>query len=512
MDVPSLMRQSARYHADRTAIITSEHSLNYSQAWERGVRMANALISMGVRRGDRVGMVEDNGLPAVDLLLGAAIAGAVRVPLYARNSRAAHRAMVASTECRVVFADSSYADSVSGLEQEIESLETIVVRDDGYEEWLVDQDPTDPMIEVAADDWYIIRHSSGTSGNPKGVGYRQHDWIANCRNWFVRLPRLTQDSVFGHAAPISHASGYLFIPTWLEGGVNLLFGGFDPSAVVELAETHRVTHTFLAPSMVASLCAEPTAPSRDWSPLTCILTGGAPITDATINASREVFGDVLHQVFGQTEATPLTMMTPQEWFGDVRDSTPMRSAGKVLPYARLEIFDEDGQPLPAGESGEICAQIEAQMEGYWENPELSASRLRDGWIRTGDIGRIDANGYLYVLDRVDDMIVSGGFNIWPSEMETVIADHPAVLEVAVFGIPHPKWGETPMAVCVVAEGADVHEQEVMDLVTERMGSYLKPTRVEFVTEPLPKSVVGKVLRRQLRAPHWEGQESNVAGA
>ena len=512
MDVPSLMRQAVEFNRESIAIVTSERTLTYGEAWDRGIRVAHALIDAGIEPGDRVGMVEDNHLAAVDLILGAAIAGAVRVPLYARNSRLAHRAMIESTETKLVFADEAYAASVEGFDAEIGCLTRVLVRDDGYEDWLRAFDGADPMIEVRPEDWYIIRHSSGTSGRPKGVGYRQHDWVANCRNWFYRLPRLERDSVFGHAAPISHASGYLFLPTWLAGATNLLYGRFEPRSVLEQTERHRVTHTFLAPSMVAALCAEPSSRERDWTSLECILTGGAPITDATINASREVFGDVLHQVFGQTEATPLTLLTPQEWFADVPGSTPMRSAGKVLPFCRLEIRDELGRCVAPGTEGEIYAQIEAQMSGYWRDPERSAERLVDGWVRTGDIGRVDANGYLYVLDRVDDMIVSGAFNIWPSELETVIADLPGVIEVAVFAIPHEKWGETPMAVCHVDAGCSLTSDDVIAYVAERMGSYLKPTRVEFVHEDLPKTVVGKILRRRLREPYWQGQEARVHGA
>ncbi len=512
MDVPSLMRQAVTYNRDSTAIICGDRSLTYGEAWDRGLRLGQFLIEAGIAPGDRVGMVEDNDLGAVDLIIGAAVAGAVRVPLYARNSRQAHLSMIRSTGTKLVFADESYAESVSGLELEVDCLTGVIVRDCSYEEWLSGFRAVDPRIEVDPEDWYIIRHSSGTSGQPKGVGYRQHGWVANCRNWFYRLPRLERDSVFGHAAPISHASGYLFLPTWLAGATNLLYGKFDPPAVLEATERRAVSHTFLAPSMVSALCADPGARGRDFSALECILTGGAPITDATINASRDTFGDVLHQVFGQTEATPLTILTPGEWFGTVRGSTPMRSAGKVLPFCRLEIRDEAGAAVEAGREGEIYAQIEAQMSGYWEDPERSAERLVDGWVRTGDIGRIDENGYLYVLDRVDDMIVSGGFNIWPSELETVIADLREVKEVAVFGIPDAKWGETPMAVCRVDSGCSLSGEEVIAHVASRMGSYLKPSRVEFTHQELPKTVVGKTLRRTLREPYWEGRETRVHGA
>ena len=221
---------------------------------------------------------------------------------------------------------------------------------------------------------------------------------------------------------------------------------------------------------------------------------------------------MLYQVFGQTEAVPLTVMTPREWFGDVPGSTPLRSAGRILPFALLQIRDPEGNVLPPGGEGEIFAKVESQMRGFWGDDELTATRLVDGWIRTEDIGKIDENGYLYVLDRASDMIVSGGFNIWPAELETVIADHPDVIEVAVFGIPDERWGETPMALCTVGEGATVTEEEIVELVRERLGSYKKPSRVEFTREPLPKSVVGKLQRKVLREPYWQGHDRRVSGA
>ena len=511
MDVPSLMRQSVQFHSGRRALVYAGNAYTYQEAWDRGVRVANALIALGVKPGDRVAAVEDNTLSAADLFIGAAIAGAVRVPLYARNSKDSHKAMLRSTEAKVVFAEEHYADSVAGLEDELATLRHIVIRDGNYESWLASHPDKDPMIDVGDDDWYVIRHSSGTSGRPKGVGYTQHGWVMNSRNWFVRLPRIDWDTVLAHAAPISHAAGYLFLPVWLAGGTNLLLRSFDAPAVLDMIETCSVSHMFLAPSMVASLAADPTAQGRNYSKLQCILTGGGPITDATILASRRVFGDVLHQVYGLTEATPLSIMTPSDWFSEIDGSTPMRSGGRVLPYAIVEMRDP-GDPkkrLPIGEVGEIYTKCKSQMRGYWGDDELTRSRVIDGWVRTGDIGRLDKNGYLYILDRADDMIVSGGFNIWPAELETVIADHPKVLEVAVFGIPHDKWGETPMAVCRVSEPNEMIPEEIIDLVAKKMGSYLKPTRVEFTTEPLPKTLVGKLSRRTLREPFWQGRQRGV---
>jgi acyl-CoA synthetase (AMP-forming)/AMP-acid ligase II len=512
VDVPSLMRQSVGFHADRPALVAGARTLTFGEAWERGVRVANGLRAAGLRPGDRVAAVEDNTLGAADLFLGAAIAGAVRVPLYPRSSREAHAVMMEQTGTTLVVAEEPYADAVKGLDREITSLRTVLVRDAGYEEWVAAQSAEDPLVAVAPDDWYIIRHSSGTTGRPKGVGYTQHDWLVNCRNWYYRLPNLGWASVVGHAAPISHAAGYLFLPAWLAGATNVLYGPFTPAAALELTEAHGVTHLFLAPTMLAAATADPAADRRDFSALECLLVGGSPITDATIAAGRRVFGDVLYQVFGQTEATPLTFLTPQEWFAEVPGSTPLRSAGRVMPFCRLEIRDAEGTALAPGGIGEIWTQVEAQMHGYWGDPERTADRLVDGWVRTGDIGRLDANGYLYLLDRADDMIVSGGFNIYPAELETVIAGHPQVRAVAVFGIPHPKWGETPMAVCVVDPGATVSEDAIVAMVATALGSHQKPGRVLLTTDPLPISATGKVQRRVLREPYWEGHESRVSGA
>lgn len=511
MDVPSLMRQALTFNVDRPAVITENETLTFAQMWDRGVRLANGLIELGVEPGDRVAGLEENNLGAADLFLGSAIAGAVRVPLYARNRRLSHGQMIEQTQSKVVVTDHTFIDDVHGLDREIETLDHILDRGDDYEQWLMSQSGEDPMVEVRPNDWYIIRHSAGTTGRPKGVGYTQHDWLVNCRNWYYRLPNLEVESVVGHAGPISHASGYLFLPAWLHGSTNGAFGAFDAAKVLDMMQRHRVTHAFAAPSMLAALAAHPGADTGDWSALQCLLIGGAPSTDATILAGRRVFGDVLYQVFGQTEAVPLTIMTPSEWFAEAPGSTPLRAAGRPLPFAQVEIRDEAGVAVPLGEIGEICAKVEAQLRGFWNDDAATADRLVDGWIHTRDIGRIDTNGYLYVLDRADDMIVSGGFNIWPAELETVIADHPDIVEVAVFAIPHDRWGETPMAVCCVTDGARVTSDEIIALVADALGSYKKPTRVELTDQPLPKSPVGKLMRKTLRDPHWADRDRRVEG-
>jgi acyl-CoA synthetase (AMP-forming)/AMP-acid ligase II len=512
MDVTTLMRQAACLNSRYRALIAEDRSFTFEEAWGRGIRVANGLRRLGVEPGDRVAGLEDNNLGCADLFLGCAIAGAVRVPLYPRNARLAHLSMLAGTGCRVVVADEVHAQDVIGLDGELDCLRHVLVRDDGYEGWLSGQDGTDPMIPNRDDDWFIIRHSGGTTGEPKGVGYTHHDWVLNCRNWAGALERMRRDSVVAHAGPISHGSGYLFLPAWLAGATNLLMGTFEPGRALAIMRDNHVSHMFASPSLLAALAGHPAAQEYDWPDLRSILVGGAPITDSTALLAREVFGDALFQGFGQTEAVPLAMMGPEEWFADIEGSIPLRAAGRVVPYAQVEVRGSTGSVLPIGQEGEIVVKVEGQMRGYWGDEEMTAARLVDGWVHTQDIGRLDANGFLYVLDRADDRIVSGGFTIWPAELETVIADHPAVTEAAVFAIPDDRWGETPMAVVCVNGTSAVTAEEVIEICRKRLGSYKKPSRVEFTTDPLPKSLVGKVLRKQLREPHWIGRERRVSGA
>lgn len=523
MDVRSLTRRSAHHNAARTAVVGwpegrtpadgPPRRLTFAEAWGRAVRLANGLLAGGLRPGDRVGVLEDNTIEAADVFLGAAVAGLVRVPLYPRNSRDAHEHMLAHTGASGLVVSASHAGEVAGIEAVLSGARTVVVRDGGYEGWLAAQGAREPEVTTSADDPYIIRHTGGTTGRSKGVAYTHRTWLAAGRDWFYLFPPVRPGDVTMHLGPISHGSGYFFVPTWLSGGCNLLVPRFDPAEALALMESERVAYAFMVPTIVNALARHPSARQRDWRHLVCLQVGGAPITDDTALAARAVFGDVLWQGYGQTEAVPITMMGPSEWFAEVEGSRPLRSAGRPLPFADLEVRDPDsGAPLGPGAEGEIVVRCDGQMSGFWGDPAATAERIVDGWVRTGDIGKLDANGYLYVLDRLDDMIISGGFNIWPAELENAIASHPAVLECAVFGIPDDRWGETPCAVCTVVPGAAVSPEELTALCADRLGSYKKPGRVVLTGDPLPRTPVGKVQRKALREPFWAGHDRRVAGS
>ncbi len=510
MEVRTQMRDAALRNARRTAVVAGARRVDFSEAWSRGVRMANALRALGIRPQDRVGVLEDNCLEASDFFLGAAIANVVRVPLYPRNARAAHVHMLGHTGCRAVVVAEKYSSELAGIQTELPELEHVIVRDAGYEDWLMGHSDRDPALPIDPEDNYIIRHTGGTTGRSKGVAYTHRAWLAAARDWFYLYPPVAPGDACLHIGPISHGSGYLFTPMWLGGGVNVMVDRFEPNLILDVMEAERIAYMFLVPTMLNAINHIPGIEKRRFPDLKCILISAAPIADDTALRAHRLFGDVLYQGYGQTEVLPIAMMGPKQWFAtDLPGSTPLRSCGMPLPYAQLQIWDENNQPVPAGETGEIVAKTDGQMKGFWNDPEGTAERVVDGWVKTGDVGRLDDNGYLYMLDRAGDMIISGGYNIYPAELENVLTGHPDVIEAAVFGIPDAKWGETPCAVCSIKEGATVNENALAELCAEKLGRYMRPGRIVLQTGALPKTPVGKIKRKELREPFWVGRTRRV---
>ena len=511
MEVRTQMRSAARYNASREAVSAGGRRLSFAEAWERGVRLANGLLALGLRPQDRVGVLEDNTLESSDFFLGCAVANLVRVPLYPRNARESHLHMLGHTGCRAVVVAEKYADEILSIRSDLPDLTDVLVRDAGYESWLARQSTVDPDIPIDPEDNYIIRHTGGTTGKSKGVAYTHRAWLAAARDWFYAHPPVEPGDSCLHLAPISHGSGYLFTPIWLAGGRNVMVEKFDPAGLPDLMQQERIGYMFMVPTILNAINRIPGIEQRKFPDLKCMVVSAAPISDETALQAHRIFGDALYQGYGQTEVLPVAIMGPRQWFADVPGSAPLRACGRPLPFAQLQIWGEDNKPVPVGESGEIVAKADGQMKGFWNDPKATAERIVDGWIKTGDIGRLDANGYLYMLDRADDMVISGGFNIYPAELENVIAAHPAVLEVAVFGIPDARWGETPCAIVCVKPGAEVTEKQIAELCAARLGSYKRPGRIVLRAEPLPKTPVGKIRRKELREPFWVGYERRVAG-
>jgi acyl-CoA synthetase (AMP-forming)/AMP-acid ligase II len=470
MDVRSLFLRAVETWPDREAIATDHVRYTFAEAWQRGLRLANVLREHGVGPGDRVAVLEDNSLEAADFYLACTAGNFVRVPLYARNSAQAHAHMINNTDAKVVVVSKQYAEDLPQEPGALPTVSHVLVRDAGYETMLAASSEEDPAPQVRPDDYYIVRHTAGTTGKSKGVGYTHWKWLAYCRDWMFQFPPVQVGDTNLCASPISHGSGYFFTPIWIGGGRNYMLDKVDPSHTVDVMEREKVAFMWCVPTLLGMLARVEGAGERDWSALKGMLVAGAPITETTARKGHEVFGDVLYSCYGQTELNPITTITPWEWFSDVPGSQPLRSAGRPFPYGLVRICDlETGQDVPRGQDGEIVAKLDGQMLGYWNDPEGTASKIRDGWIHTGDIGRIDANGYLYLLERAGDMIISGGFNIYPAELENTIAAHPEVLEVAVFAIPDARWGESPAAVVVVKDADVVTQEDTSTSASESWG-------------------------------------------
>ncbi len=512
MNVTDLMRRTVQFNQNRLCTVHGDRRFTFAEQWQRGCQLANALIAAGLQPGDRIGVLEDNSAEAADFFLAAGIANLVRVPLYPRNARDVHLHMLKHTDCKAVVVSNNHQHEIEGLDDEITDLELIIVRDENYENWLTSFDSTDPMLPIGDDELYIIRHTGGTTGLPKGVVYTHQRWLNAGRDWTYGLPPIEPGDKCLHVGPIAHGSGYLYVPIFLSGGCNVLLDHFDPIETLDVMEQENIAYMLAVPTILNTMVRVPTAKQRDWSKLKAIQVGASPITENTALRAHNVFGNVLHHIYGQTEALPLATMGPNDWFATVEGSEPLRAAGRPLPFAELMILDlETHEPLPLGEDGEIAGRCDGQMLEFWNNPEITAERTHNGMVLTGDIGRLDANGYLYVVDRKDDTIISGGFNIYPAELENVLASHPAVIEAAVFGIPSEKWGETPCAHVCVDESIDVNTEGLIALCADALGSYKKPSKIIITTEPLPKSPVGKLLRKVLREPYWEGYDRRILG-
>lgn len=511
LNVRDGLRRAALTNARRPAIRSGGASLSFAQAWDRGVRLANGVRALGMTAGDRVAVLEHNCLESSDFVVGAAVANIVRVPLYKRNAPQGHAHMIRHSGCRAVIVAAEYLDEIESLRNELPALEHVIVRDGGYEAWLAAQSDVDPDVPIDLDDPFIIRHSGGTTGLPKGMLLSHRAWMNTVRDWTYRLPSIEAGDHWIHAAAISHGSGYPFFPTWLVGGCNVLEPQFDVPAVLDMFEALG-GFSFVVPTMVSDMLAHRDGRARDFSRLKALIVSGAPIRPQTAAAARALFGDKLHQLYGQTEAVPVVWMTPSEWSTDVAGSDPALAVGRVMPFAELEIRDDDNRPVPPGVAGEIAVRNDGQMLKIWQEPEQTARRLVDGWVLTGDIGRLDENGFLYLVDRKDDMIISGGLNIWPAELEIVIAANPAVREVAVVGAPHERWGETPVAIVVLHEGMSVEPDELIHACATELGSYKKPSEVVLTRDLLPRTPVGKIQRKALREPFWAGSETRVGGS
>lgn len=525
MNCGDVIRKAAWVWPDAVAIRCGDTSLTFSQVYERSCRQVNALTALGLRAQDRVALLGANGLWSMEEMIGLALGGFTRLSLHGRNTVVQHRDMLDRVGARALIVDEASYPVVAGLAEEIDSLEYIIVHGSAgglsYEDLLSSAEPDDPFTPVAAEDVNHLAFTSGTTGRPKAAVHTHGGWLGVMSEYLLALPPLSPQDRYLAVAPLSHAASTVLFGVISRGASTVAMAGFDEETVAREIEASRVTFTLMVPTMIQRFVNHPRvrAGTYDLSSLRILLATGAPITEQTIRDAWKVVGPALCQSYGQSESIPITFMSSAE-YADVLDGDGderlLRSAGRPTPTSMVKILDEDGTRLGPYEPGEIAIDTPGAMKEFWEQPDETAARFtEDGYILSRDVGYLDDRGYLFISDRKDDLIISGGYNIWPAEVENAIQSHPEVLEVAVVGVPHPEWGETPKAFVVRRDDAVVTEADIVDWCRERIGSMKKPTSVVFHDGPLPKSPVGKLLRRALRDPEWAGRadgEMRVGGA
>ncbi len=497
------LRHAVRIAPQRLAVHCGESQLTYRQTWERVRRLAGSLRRLGLDRGDRVAVAARNCHRYLELYQAVPGAGLVVVPLNHRHTAAELGYALEDSGARVLFADPE-------VDYPPDAVEHVVDLDDGYEALLADAAPAEFPGDLAADAVAGLFYTGGTTGAAKGVMLTHRNLIANALHyqaWHAFRP----DTRWLIAAPMFHIAGSMAVlATVWHAGCHVILRAFDPAAALDLIQDEKVTATIAVPTMLAALCQEQLARPREVSTLRLINHGGAPAATATLRRAHAAFPEAeLMQIYGATETSPIATVLPHE---EVLLDTPQaRSCGQPTVGAEVAVTDvASGALLPAGAVGEIAIRGENVMAGYWNKPDATAAALAGGWYRSGDLGYLDEHAYLYLLDRVKDMIITGGENVYGTEVEEVLYRHDAVLEVAVFGVPDDRWGEAVHA--VVVPRAPVGEAELLDHCRGLIAGYKVPKRIEFRSEPLPKSAAGKLLKRQLRVPYWQGRETMLAGA
>jgi long-chain acyl-CoA synthetase len=507
--VADVVREHAARRGEVVALRHGDRALTYAALDERSNRLAQALLELGVGDGSRVAYLDRTAPELVELLFAASKIGAVAVPLNWRLAPPELRAVLDDAAPRVLVAGATYAELAAELAQTTARRpELVVVGHDasGYEGLLAAQDALDPGSRAARDDVVLQLYTSGTTGLPKGVLTTHRNLTAAAET----SPYWEFDaySVSLTPLPMFHIGGigWAYLGLW-NGATTILVSEFVPERVLELLERERVTNAVFVPTMLQLLTAVPGAADRDYTALRSIAYGASPITTPVLRAALETFRCALYGIYGLTESTGgVVQLSPYDHDPDGPREHLLRSAGQPLPWVELRIADPaTGEDLPPRSVGEVWLRAPNVMIGYFNRPDETAAALtEDGWLRTGDGGYLDEEGYLFLTDRVKDMIVSGGENVYPVEVEEALAQHPAVADVTVIGVPDERWGETVKALVIARPDATPTAEELVAFARERLAGYKLPRSIEFVDE-LPRTPSGKVLKRVLRERYALGR-------
>lgn len=503
MNIANLLERTAKTYPDLPALAYgTKITARYRDYAEQAASLAGALRGkLGLKAGDRVALIMKNHPEYWIALFAVWRAGLVAVPVNAKLHINEFRYILENSDSRIAFATAELADELATLIPDLPELETVIsVHDDSYQ--ALKKEPPLAMQEAAPDDLAWLFYTSGTTGKPKGAMISHRNLLTAVLSYFADVTSIDPGDAVIHAAPQTHGSGMYGLPLIAKAGIQVTpeSGGFDPAETLELINHYPNSCFFFAPTMVHRLISSPAFEGADTSNLKVIVYGGGPMYEADIRRAIDALGPRFAQIYGQGESpmtiTGLSMALIRDE-NHPRRSEILASVGTERTDVEVRVFDADDNPLPAGEVGEVVVRGDVVMQGYWKNPEATAETLRGGWLHTGDMGCFDEEGFLTLKDRSKDMIISGGTNIYPREIEEALLTHPAVDEISIVGRPHADWGEEVVAFVVPRKGSVVTPEELDRHCIEQIARFKRPKEYFFVEE-LPKNNYGKVLKTELR--------------
>jgi acyl-CoA synthetase (AMP-forming)/AMP-acid ligase II len=519
MNVGKLLTKAALTFPDNLAIVHGKKKITYAQFNARANQLAGALYNRGIKKGDNVALLQYNYPETLESMFACFKAGIAVVPINFRLHPKECGFIMEHSEAKAVIVSHEFNDVIAEMRRRIPKVCCIVSISDAkgdildYEDVLSAESDQWQDVDVDPDDLAWLFYTSGTTGMPKGAMLTHRNLLAMTMNFYADMAPLGPSDAILHAAPLSHGSGLYSLPNVAKAATNVILASktFDPELVFKTIEEYRVTNMFAAPTMVKIMVDSPAVDKYDHSSMKCLNYGGAPMYVEDLKHAIEKMGPCLVQLYGQGESPMTITYLPHRDHvlnGTKEQLIKLRSAGIQRTDVEVKIFDNEDNELPPGEIGEIVTRSDLVMRGYWHNPETTAETLRNGWLHTGDVGYMDESGYLFMMDRSKDMIISGGENIYPRDIEEVISKHPAVREVAVIGVPDPKWGEAIKAVVSLVPGKSVTAQELILFCTEHIARYKIPKSIDFIDE-IPKNNYGKILKREIRAKYWKNEDRQI---
>jgi acyl-CoA synthetase (AMP-forming)/AMP-acid ligase II len=502
MHIADLLDRWVPEFTDREVVRFGDRSWTWGEWADRIRRHAGAQVAAGLKPGDRVAFLDKNHPACLETTMACALAGTVSALPNFRLAGDEIAYLLNDAGARLLFVGAEFVPVIEAIRGQCPRLERVVVvggPDDQYEAWLTEAEPLAQRHPAGRDDCFLQLYTSGTTGRPKGAMLTHRGVLAHSAAGSSYFG-VDSDSVAQVAMPLYHVGGtnWALIPLSV-GGRIVIDRDVVPADVVDEFESAQVSHTFLVPAVLGMILQLPGLGDRDFSSLQVVSYGSSPIPAPVLRGCLATLKSDFLGLYGMTETSGILTALPREAHRDEANLHRLASVGKPMPGVELTVrAPESGEEVPAGTQGEIWVRTAQLLVGYANKPEETAAVLRpDGWFRTGDAGKLDEDGYLYITDRVKDMIISGGENVYPAEIERVLVEHPAVAEVAVIGVPDPKWGETPKAVVVAAAGATPDEAELIGYCRDRLARFKCPSSVEVV-DALPRNPTGKVLKTELR--------------